>query len=209
MNKKAKNKGFTLVELIVVLVILAILAAITVPSLLGFIDKAKDKNLVVNAKYLLTAVQTEIVETYGKGDFEISGNGSKVNDNTNIPSIKEIIDLSEVEVFGDPGKDWVYGSRSYAIYNGFGWGQETGKKVPAQYHFKVLVDKRGTVHHMVVCYKEKMVVYNAEEGFTVEKVTNCLAHSRNGGNKLYNFLFLYNDESIKNEYMRVCFTQYP
>lgn len=209
MNKKAKNKGFTLVELIVVLVILAILAAITVPSLLGFIDKAKDKNLVVNAKYLLTAVQTEIVETYGKGDFEISGNGSKVNDNTNIPSIKEIIDLSEVEGFGDPGKDWVYGSRSYAIYNGFGWGQETGKKVPAEYHFKVLVDKRGTVHHMVVCYKEKMVVYNAEEGFTVEKVTNCLAHSRNGGNKLYNFLFLYNDESIKNEYMRVCFTQYP
>ena len=194
---------------IVLLVILVILAAITVPSLLGFIDKAKDKNLVVNAKYLLTAVQTEIVETYGKGDFEISGNGSKVNDNTNIPSIKEIIDLSEVEGFGDPGKDWVYGSRSYAIYNGFGWGQETGKKVPAEYHFKVLVDKSGTVHHMVVCYKEKMVVYNAEEGFTVEKVTNCLAHSRNGGNKLYNFLFLYNDESIKNEYMRVCFTQYP
>ena len=151
MNKKAKNKGFTLVELIVVLVILAILAAITVPSLLGFIDKAKDKNLVVNAKYLLTAVQTEIVETYGKGDFEISGNGSKVNDNTNIPSIKEIIDLSEVEGFGDPGKDWVYGSRSYAIYNGFGWGQETGKKVPAEYHFKFLVDKRGKVHHMVVC----------------------------------------------------------
>ena len=54
-----------------------------------------------------------------------------------------------------------------------------------------------------------MVVYTDEEGFTVEKVTNCLAHSRNGGNKLYNFLFLYNDESIKNEYMRVCFTQYP
>ena len=209
MNKKAKNKGFTLVELIVVLVILAILAAITVPSLLGFIDKAKDKNLVVNAKYLLTAVQTDIVETYGKGDFEISGNGSKVNDNTNIPSIKEIIDLSEVEGFGDPGKDWVYGSRSYAIYNGFGWGQETGKKVPAEYHFKVLVDKRGTVHHMVVCYKEKMVVYNAEEGFTVEKVTNCLAHSRNGGNRLYNFRFLYNNERNKEEYMKMCFTQYP
>ena len=209
MNKKDNNKGFTLVELIVVLVILAILAAILVPSLLGFVDKAKDKKLVVNAKYILTAVQAEIVETYGKGDFEVSGNGSKVNDSTNIPSIKEIIALSEVEGFGDPGKDWVYGSRSYAIYNGFGWGQETGKKVPAQYHFKVLVDKRGTVHHMVVCYKEKMVVYNSGEGFTVEKVTNCLAHSRNGGNRLYNFLFLYNNESIKEEYMKMCFTQYP
>ena len=38
---KEKNHGFTLVELIVVIVILAILAAILVPQLLGYIDKAK------------------------------------------------------------------------------------------------------------------------------------------------------------------------
>ena len=39
--KERNNKGFTLVELIVVLVILAILAAILVPALLGYIDKAR------------------------------------------------------------------------------------------------------------------------------------------------------------------------
>lgn len=36
-----KNRGFTFVELAVVLVILAILAAFLVPTLLGYIDKTK------------------------------------------------------------------------------------------------------------------------------------------------------------------------
>ena len=45
--KKNNNKGFTLVELIVVLVILAILAAILVPALLGYIDRAREKQYVL------------------------------------------------------------------------------------------------------------------------------------------------------------------
>ena len=44
--KSQKNKqGFTLVELIVVLVIRAILAALLVPALTGYIDRAKEKKL--------------------------------------------------------------------------------------------------------------------------------------------------------------------
>ena len=35
------RKGFTMVELIVVLVVLAIIAAFIIPALLGFIDKGK------------------------------------------------------------------------------------------------------------------------------------------------------------------------
>ncbi|MBQ7588882.1 MAG: type II secretion system protein [Lachnospiraceae bacterium] len=64
-EKKVDNKGFTLVELIVVLVILAILAAILVPALLGYIDRAKGSQLVLNGKSVLTAAQAEASNAYG------------------------------------------------------------------------------------------------------------------------------------------------
>jgi len=64
---KKNNKGFTLVELIVVLVILAILAAILVPALLGYIDRAREKQYVLNAKSALTATQAEFSSLYGEG----------------------------------------------------------------------------------------------------------------------------------------------
>ena len=64
---KKNNKGFTLVELIVVLVILAILAAILVPALLGYIDRAREKQYVLDAKSALTAAQAELSSIYGEG----------------------------------------------------------------------------------------------------------------------------------------------
>ncbi len=64
--KKRNDKGFTLVELIVVLVILAILAAILVPALLGYIDKAKEKQITTNAEAAYVAAQAIMTERYGK-----------------------------------------------------------------------------------------------------------------------------------------------
>ncbi|MBR3306836.1 MAG: type II secretion system protein [Lachnospiraceae bacterium] len=65
MKKKGNNKGFTLVELIVVLVILAILAAILVPALLGYIDSARNKQTLLNARSAMTAAQAELSAIYG------------------------------------------------------------------------------------------------------------------------------------------------
>ena len=45
-----QKRGVTLVELIVVLVILAVLAALLVPSLTGYIDKAVEKRIMLQAR---------------------------------------------------------------------------------------------------------------------------------------------------------------
>ncbi len=64
---KKNNKGFTLVELIVVLVILAILAAILTPALLGYIDRARAEKDYSTAQTIRVAAQAAIDQAYGDG----------------------------------------------------------------------------------------------------------------------------------------------
>ena len=66
-NKKNDKKGFTLVELIVVLIILAILAALLIPALTGYIDKAKEKQIIAETRQAVMAAQTLADEEYAKG----------------------------------------------------------------------------------------------------------------------------------------------
>ncbi|NLL63179.1 MAG: prepilin-type N-terminal cleavage/methylation domain-containing protein [Ruminococcaceae bacterium] len=67
---KLNKKGLTLIEIVVVLVIIAILAAILVPSLLRWVDKAKDSNVLAAAKTVQKTVASEISKLY-EDDVEI------------------------------------------------------------------------------------------------------------------------------------------
>ena len=69
LRKKIKilgnSKGFTLVELIVVIAILGILAAVLIPQFTGFQDKARSTQLLVEAKQFATAADSLLIETDG------------------------------------------------------------------------------------------------------------------------------------------------
>ncbi len=64
-----KNRGFTLIELIVVIAILGILIAILVPSMIGFINSAKEASVKSTAKTLYTAAQA-----YATDQIQVKGN---------------------------------------------------------------------------------------------------------------------------------------
>ncbi|MBR0146336.1 MAG: prepilin-type N-terminal cleavage/methylation domain-containing protein [Eubacterium sp.] len=55
-----KNKGFSLVELIIVIAIMAILAAAIAPALIRYIDKSRKADDIAAAETINTAVQTSM-----------------------------------------------------------------------------------------------------------------------------------------------------
>ena len=77
-KRDLNNKGFTLVEMIVVMVILTVLAAILIPGLLGWIDEAKGKQYVLSARSVYMSVQAIESEKYAAWD------GTAANANHNL-----------------------------------------------------------------------------------------------------------------------------
>lgn len=107
---KTKKHGFTLIELIVVIAIIAVLAAILVPSLMGYIKKSKRTADISSAKAIYDSVMATLVDDEDAYD-SFSANNSDTH-NVTVKSGGSTLTYTLVTVCTKDGADNAGGNRS-------------------------------------------------------------------------------------------------
>ncbi len=105
-----RRKGFTLVEVVLVVAIVAVLAAITLPSFQKYVYRAQRNEALTNLKGIYTAQTSFFHENglYGAAfdeiGFEISG--AQVVDPNTIQSVYYVYTMFPIAVGGEPGANF-------------------------------------------------------------------------------------------------------
>lgn len=114
-NELKNQKGFTLVEVIVVLVILAILAAILIPTFVGYIDKANEKSAIVEGRSALLAAQTIASEAYAEKADTATITTKDVKDLAELDGTLTGTDADTLSITAGVVDDFTYNDGKYTV----------------------------------------------------------------------------------------------
>ena len=144
--KNSNKKGFTLVELVVVIAIIGVLAAILVPSMMGYVKKSRLKTANGNAKtaYNTAAGALADLETNGiqLGSIDIT---QDCTTSTNVPDIDDVT-AADADGYvravvqnalaangNDGGEVFLNGATTSTGVWGAQWHRKAGDKIVGQY----------------------------------------------------------------------------